>query len=432
MESRIRANNISKCFRLYNDPMSRLKEAFWRGRRSFHQEFWALRDITMSIDEGSTVGVIGRNGSGKSTLLQLIAGILTPTSGEFTVQGRIAALLELGSGFDPEFTGRENVFMNGSILGLTRKEMAARFEDIEKFAEIGTFIDQPVKLYSSGMFVRLAFATAINVDPDILLVDEALAVGDVVFQHRCMSKIREIQQSGKTIFFVSHDISAVQKLCTKAILLEQGRIVCMGEPEEVIEAYNKIIWNAEDKYSEHPLPAQSAQPVEGAVESTPDLEPVIRFDRRFGDRTGEIVGFSLTDEQGRTRVNFSAGEQLRFSLVVRCRQAFEMPIAGIVITDLLGNELIKTNTDAEGYHLKPCSGGETLKLTFSFVLPDFRSGSFAISAAFGNGTVENFTVADWLENLKIFTMESPHQCYGLIRAPFNITQEVIDPLIFPS
>jgi ABC-type polysaccharide/polyol phosphate transport system ATPase subunit len=423
MEPRIRASNISKCFRLYNDPMSRLKEAFWRGRRSFHQEFWALRDISMTIDEGSTVGVIGRNGSGKSTLLQMIAGILTPTSGEITVQGRIAALLELGSGFDPEFTGRENVFMNGSILGLTHNEMAARFADIEKFAEIGAFIDQPVKLYSSGMFVRLAFATAINVDPDILLVDEALAVGDVVFQHRCMGKIREIQESGKTIFFVSHDISAVQKLCTKAILLEQGRIVCMGEPDEVIQEYNKIIWNAEDKYSEQPQPAQSAQADEAAAGTLPGLEQVTRFDRRFGDRTGEIVGFSLADEKGRTRANFTGGDQIRFSLVVRCREAVEMPMVGFVIKDLLGNELIKTNTDAEGYHLKPCPGGATVKVTFSFILPHFRSGSFAISAGFGNGTLEHHTAYDWLENLKIFTMESPHHCYGLVRTPINIHQE---------
>lgn len=427
MEARIRANNISKCFRLYNDPLSRLKEAFYRGRRSFHQEFWALRDISMVIEEGSTVGVIGRNGSGKSTLLQLIAGILTPTSGEITVHGRIAALLELGSGFDPEFTGRENVFMNGSILGLTRNEMAARFGDIEKFAEIGAFIDQPVKLYSSGMFVRLAFATAINVAPDILLVDEALAVGDVVFQHRCMAKIREIQQNGKTIFFVSHDIGAVQKLCTKAILLEQGRIVCMGEPDQVVQEYYKIIWNAEDKYSEQPPPGQSAQPADQAAVAIPDLEQVTRFDRRFGDRTGEIVGFSLADERGRARVDFTGGDQVRFTLVVRCRQAVEMPMVGFVIKDLLGNELIKTNTDAEGCHLKPCPGGASIKLTFSFVLPHFRSGSFAISAGFGNGTLENFTVYDWLENLKVFTMESPHHCYGLIRTPISIHQEFTEP-----
>ncbi|MBU0673200.1 MAG: ABC transporter ATP-binding protein [Proteobacteria bacterium] len=423
MESRIRATNISKCFRLYSDPMSRLKEALWRGRRSYHQDFWALREISLSIDEGSTVGVIGRNGSGKSTLLQMIAGILTPTSGELEVTGRVAALLELGSGFDPDFTGRENVFMNGSILGLTQKEMSERFADIEKFAEIGPFIDQPVKLYSSGMFVRLAFATAINVDPDILLVDEALAVGDVVFQHRCMSKIREIQQKGKTIFFVSHDIGAVQKLCTKAILLEQGRIVCMGDPDEVIQEYYKIIWNAEDKYSEPHQPSPSPQTVESEIVTEPDLEEVTRFDRRFGNRTGEIIGFSLADGTGRSRQTFTGGDQIRFSLVVRCKERIEMPMAGFVIKDLLGNELIKTNTDAEGFHLKPCPEGTTVKVTFAFVLPHFRSGSFAISAGFGNGTLEHHTAYDWLENMKVFTMESPHHCYGLIRTPTTILQE---------
>ena len=369
------------------------------------------------------MGVIGRNGSGKSTLLQLIAGIITPTSGHIAVHGRIAALLELGSGFDPEFTGRENVFMNGSILGLSQNEMAARFGDIEKFAEIGAFIDQPVKLYSSGMFVRLAFATAINVDPDILLVDEALAVGDVVFQHRCMSKIREIQQNGKTIFFVSHDISAVQKLCTKAILLEQGRVVCIGDPDDVIREYNKIIWNVEDKYSDQIQQSQTESVVDEATDIPTVLEQVKHFDRRLGDQTGEIIGFSLTDERGRSQVNFTGGDHINLSLVVHCHQTIEMPMAGFVIKDLLGNELLKTNSDAEGYHLKPCPKGANIKVTFSFVLPDFRSGSFAISAAFGNGTLDHYTVYDWLENLKVFTMESPQLCYGLLRTPINIHQE---------
>ena len=422
METSIRAENVSKLYKLYNDPVSRLKEALWRGRRTFHREFHALSNVTFAVEKGCTVGVIGRNGSGKSTLLQIIAGILTPTSGEIEVNGRVSALLELGSGFDPEFTGRENVFMNGAILGLSRNEIAGRFEQIEKFAEIGAFMDQPVKLYSSGMFVRLAFATAINVDPDILLVDEALSVGDIVFQHRCMSKIREIQQQGKTIFFVSHDIGAVQKLCTKVILLEKGKILCIGEPDQVIQEYYKIIWNAEESYNSD---RQQESEQTAVAESEIAFEEVKQYDSRFGNRTGEIVGFALVDEAGRSRQSFRGGERVFFSLLVTCHESIDMPMAGFVLKDLLGNELIKTNTDTEGCSLKPCRDGAMVKVTFSFVLPYFRSGSYAFSAGFGNGTIEHHTAYDWIENLRVFTMESSEDCYGLVRSPVDVVQEFL-------
>lgn len=419
----IRAENVSKVYRLYNEPAGRLKEALWRGRRSFHQDFWALKDISFEVEKGSTVGVIGRNGSGKSTLLQLIAGIVTPTSGEIDVSGRVSALLELGSGFDPEFTGRENVFMNGSILGLDRDEISMRFKDIEKFAGIGNFMDQPVKLYSSGMYVRLAFATAINVDPDIMLVDEALAVGDVVFQHRCISKLREIQQKGKTIFFVSHDIGAVQKLCTEAILLEKGEVLCKGDPEEVVQEYYKIIWNAEESFSNDGQKQREDGPVVPGNDFV--FEEVKHFDRRFGNRKGEIVGFELVDDAGRTRESFRGGEKVFFSLVVKCHESIEMPMAGFVIKDLLSSELIKTNTDDEGFPLKPCQGNSTLKVTFSFVLPHFRPGSYAISAGFGNGTIDHHTAYDWIENLTVFIIESTQNCYGLVRTTVSVKQRFL-------
>lgn len=416
----IRVKDVSKVYRLYDDPAGRLKEALWRGRRSYHQDFWAVKDISFEVSEGKTVGVIGRNGSGKSTLLQLVANIVTPTHGHIEVCGRVSALLELGSGFDPEFTGRENVYMNAAILGLSREEIADRFEEIESFADIGRFIDQPVKLYSSGMYVRLAFATAINVNPDILLVDEALAVGDTIFQHRCMSKIREIQEQGKTVLFVSHDIGAVQKLCTEVILLEKGEVLYKGDPEKVVQEYYKIIWNAEESRSDD----GQKQGEDGPVVTGSDFvfEEVRHFDRRFGNRKGEIVGFALVDEAGQTRESFRGGEKVFFSLVVKCHESIEMPIAGFVVKDLLSNELIKTNTDAEGFPLKPCQDNSTLKVTFSFVLPHFRSGNYAISAGFGNGTIDHHTAYDWLENLRVFTMESTRDCYGLVRTPVSVEQ----------
>lgn len=413
--------NLSKVYRLYNSPAGRLKEALWRGRRSYHREFWALKDLSFSVFKGETVGVIGRNGSGKSTLLQLIAGIIPPTYGTIRVNGKVSALLELGSGFDPEYTGRENVFMNGAILGFSHEEMAARFDDIAEFAEIGEFMDHPVKLYSSGMFVRLAFATAINVDPDILLVDEALAVGDTVFQHRCMSRIRKIQEQDKTIFFVSHDIGAVQKLCSKAILLEEGEMVCMGTPEEVTQEYHRIVWHVEDHQPAESLKKDSA---DTSPQRSGDARmiPVDHYDHRYGSRKGEIIAYSLGDVAGNFRNAFHGGSTLCVCIAVRCHDDIDMPLVGLVIKDLLGNELIKTNTDAEQFILKPCEKGGVVKISFSILLPHLRPGSYAVSIGFGTGTVENHTAYDWIENIAVFTMESNETCHGLLKAPIEVDQ----------
>lgn len=243
----IRVQRLSKCYHVYDRPQDRLKQALWRGRKQFHREFWALRPVSFEIRRGETVGIIGRNGSGKSTLLQIIAGTLTPTAGTVEVNGRIAALLELGSGFNPDFTGRENVFMNGAILGLDETEIAARFDEIAAFADIGGFIDQPVKTYSSGMYLRLAFAVAVSVDPDILIVDEALSVGDEVFQRKCFARIQTIQQRGTAVLFVSHSAQAVVELCDSALLLDQGELVLAGKPKAVVAQYHQLIYAPENK-----------------------------------------------------------------------------------------------------------------------------------------------------------------------------------------
>src|SRR3979409_1437491 len=237
----LRVEKVSKQYRIYERPGDRLKESLTRGLIRRHQEFWALRDVDFEIESGTTVGIVGPNGCGKSTLLQIISGTLAPTHGDVWHEGRIAALLELGAGFDPECTGVENVYMNASLLGLSRRESDALFPAIERFAEIGPFLYQPVKTYSSGMYVRLAFAIAASVDPDILIIDEALAVGDAVFQHRCLRRIKDLQESGTTVLFVSHDLAAVRALCSRAILLNAGRIVADGKPADVLNHYQKII-----------------------------------------------------------------------------------------------------------------------------------------------------------------------------------------------
>src|SRR5438552_537608 len=234
MTSALHVQGVSKCYRIYDHPGDRLKEMVTRGRWKRHRQFWALQDIDFEIEAGTTTGIIGPNGSGKSTLLQIITGTLEPTHGDVSHEGRIAALLELGAGFDPEFTGVENVYMNASLLGLSRRETEALFPAIERFAEIGPFLYQPVKTYSSGMYVRLAFAIAASVEPDILIIDEALAVGDAVFQHRCLRRISELHERGATVLFVSHDAAAVRALCSRAILLKAGGIIADGAPAEVL------------------------------------------------------------------------------------------------------------------------------------------------------------------------------------------------------
>src|SRR5216684_1580355 len=241
MTTALRVHSVAKQYRTYARPGDRLKESLTRGRLRRHKEFWALHNISFELDKGDIVGIIGPNGCGKSTLLQIIAGTLEPTHGEVWHEGRISALLELGAGFDPEFTGVENIYMNASLLGLSRRETDVLFPHIERFAEIGPFLSQPVKTYSSGMYVRLAFAIAASVEPDILVVDEALAVGDAVFQHRCLRRIKDLQESGTTVLFVSHDLAAVRALCSRAILLNAGRIVSDGRPTDVLNHYQKII-----------------------------------------------------------------------------------------------------------------------------------------------------------------------------------------------
>jgi len=237
----VKLKGISKKYNIYDRPTDRLKELLWRNRRCYHREFWALRDINLEFEAGTTTAIVGPNGSGKSTLLQIIARVLQPTTGTVGIRGRVTAILELGAGFQPDYSGRENVLLNGMILGIPQNEMIARMDAIAEFAEIGDFFDQPVKTYSSGMVVRLAFASAINVDPEILLVDEALAVGDAFFQRKCIWRILDMQQQGRTIIFVSHDMKAVSRYCNQAVLLNGGAIVDKGETSSIIQQFEALM-----------------------------------------------------------------------------------------------------------------------------------------------------------------------------------------------
>lgn len=314
--------DLGKRYDIYDRPQDRLWQALWRGRRRFHREFWALRDLSLAIRPGEAWGLIGRNGSGKSTLLQLIAGTLEPSSGEVTVSGRVSALLELGSGFNPDFTGRENIYLNAAVLGLTRADIDRRLEEILAFADIGDFIDQPLRVYSSGMTMRLAFAVAVCVEPEILIVDEALAVGDAGFQFKCLARIRRMLENGMTLLFVSHDLAMVKTFCQHAVYLRAGRAECIGTPDDAGEAYLRDLRNEQRQAHD----GASAAPIRGK----PSLggEP----GKAFGTDHGDILEACFADTGGQQEM-FGFGTTIRIRVKVRYQSAVCHPCVALALVD---------------------------------------------------------------------------------------------------
>lgn len=403
--------HLSKKYPLYSRPGYKLLELILPGRRIFHREFWSLRDVTLQVEAGTTLGIVGQNGSGKSTLLQIVAGILRQTSGECFVRGTVAALLELGAGFNAEFTGRENVFMNGAILGFSRLEMEERLERIIEFAEIGEFLDQPVKTYSSGMFMRLAFAVAIHVDPDILLVDEALAVGDMIFQHRCINRIRQLRREGKTILFVTHDLQAVTRFCDRAVLLDGGRLLEDGKPETVAQRYQALIFERERKAAargEERLPQDQDN-------SLPMVDTIPHIHNRYGKKRAEVKGILLQDSDGRVLNEVRAGDEVRLVVSVEFKEAIEFPIVGFTVRDHLGVEITSSNTSYEGNQLPPGAPGERITVGFRFRIPHLRPGSYSISPAVAQGNVWEHTIEDWIDNAYIISIADSGLVYGMMK-----------------
>jgi ABC-type polysaccharide/polyol phosphate transport system ATPase subunit len=404
----LRVENVSKQYRIYATPGDRLKESLSRGRLKRHQEFWALKDISFEIEKGTTTGIIGPNGSGKSTLLQIITGTLEPTHGAVHYEGRIGALLELGAGFNPEFTGLENCFMNASLMGFSRRETEALIPEIERFAEIGQFIHQPVKTYSSGMYVRLAFAIAISASPDILIVDEALAVGDAIFQHRCMRRIRQMQDNGVTIFFVSHDPAAVRALCTRAILLSGGQMEADGDPPDVLNRYQKIIMAREHAFeastSEPEEVAIAAEAAREAAASLP-LEPLFRH----GDGSAQILSVELFDSS-RQRVELvESGEAVTVRLGVAFDKDVDDPVFGFLIRNRHGIHIYGTNTELQGLSIGPVKRGEVFEITFQFecwLAPD----SYSLTVASHSLDAISF---DWLDGALFFQVISGTRMEGV-------------------
>ncbi len=404
----LRVEGVSKQYRLYDSPNDRLKEMLTRGRWRRHREFWALKDINLEIEPGTTTGIVGPNGSGKSTLLQIITGTLEPTHGSVSHEGRVAALLELGAGFNPDFTGVENIFMNASLLGFSRKETEALLPEIEKFAEIGSFIQQPVKTYSSGMYVRLAFSVAISASPEILIVDEALAVGDAVFQHRCMRRIKEMQESGVTILFVSHDPNAIRALCSRAVLLNAGQVVADGPPSDVLNRYQKIIMAREEAYDGNQQMYPTIVARNGACSNSESL-PKPSYSYRHGNGSAEIVAVELLNAACKAVELVETGELLLVRVRVLFHADVDEPVCGFMIRNRHGIHLYGTNTQLQELPLGAMSPNEIVEVTFSFncaLAPD--SYSIAVAAH----TADAISL-DWIDGALLFQVMSEKPMEGV-------------------
>ena len=412
---------VSKSYAIYDAPGDRLKELLTLNRVKRHRDFWALHEVSFQVKRGETFCIVGENGSGKSTLLQMVAGILHPTSGTVGIDGRVSALLELGAGFNPEFSGRDNVYLNGSILGLTTRQIDQRYNDIAAFAEIGSFLDQPVKTYSSGMVVRLAFAVAINVDPEILLVDEALAVGDIYFRQRCMRKVHELRQRGITILFVSHAVSDVKAIGDRVLWLDHGRMIDVGEPDRVVSKYLAAMTEKDSTY----LLSKSAadpQPRRGGPVQAPEIvETIPNIDHRFGDGRAEIMGIAVLDEQGRNLPILEPSSRIVVRISVRATAGVALPIVGFMLRNQLGMDFSGTNTAREGYELAALQAGDVTTVDFYLELPELYPASFSFSPAIADGTLMGYQMCDWIDNAITLQMgRSEAQVYGYLHLPCRV------------
>lgn len=403
-ETAISIENLCKMYKLYNKPSDRLKESLGLTKKKCCREHYALSDISFEIKKGETVGIIGTNGAGKSTILKIITGVLSPTSGRVVTDGRISALLELGAGFNYEYSGLENIYLNGTMMGFSDEEIEARMDDILSFADIGDFVYQPVKTYSSGMFVRLAFAVAINIDPEILIVDEALSVGDVFFQAKCYRKFEEFKKQGKTILFVSHDLGSISKYCDRVVLLDHGTKLAEGLPKEMVDLYKRVIVHQgpadQKKGTAVRGRAAGSNPDGGSVSTEKNSGAGIRWITplemnpgalEYGDRRAEMIGFCLLDKDGLPTNVIEKGTELTMKVRVRYNEDIDDPIFAYTIKDMRGTEITGTNTMYERVAVEPRKAGQTDVVTYvqevnlqggeyliSFGLTGYRGGEFVV------------------------------------------------------
>ena len=436
----IRVFNLSKSYHLYDSATDRLKEALHPFKKRYYKDFYALDNINFDLPHGQAYGIIGFNGSGKSTLLKIICGVTQPSSGRVEVKGKISALLELGAGFNPEFTGRQNVYFSGILAGLSRAEMKSRYDDIVAFADIGEFVEQPVKSYSSGMLMRLAFAVAIHVDPDILVVDEALAVGDARFQHKCMAKIREFKDKC-TILFVSHDMNAVLSFCDRVIWLNEGKMVMMGEPKEVARLYTEAIYEGtgqvlerhgaiDQGISDTAVSRLSAGADKGdnTVASTPVEE--LRAGS-FGTGKATIVSSRLVGIDSAAKENVYCGDRLILTFQIQLKENIERPIVGFGVSNRLGlmvmgfHDLITSDRELDFF-----IQGNMVEVKYSFLWPDLEPGTYAFKVAIADGVIEDHEQQHWIHEAFVVNCIRDEPLDGMFGIEYSLDIQVnTSPLV---
>lgn len=410
----IKVTDLEKVYKLYDKPSERLKEALHIGRGKHHTEHRALKGVNMTIRQGECVGIIGTNGSGKSTILKIITGVLSPTAGEVEVNGRISALLELGAGFNMEYNGIENIYLNGTMIGFSKKEIDQKLDEILAFADIGDYVYQPAKTYSSGMFVRLAFAVAINIDPEILIVDEALSVGDVFFQAKCYHKFEEFKEMGKTIVFVSHDLSSISKYCDRVVLLNQGIKLGEGMPKQMIDTYKQVLVGqytapeaeGERLLDDEQLRAMAAKDVDGSKLDgcNPDL-------LEYGSKKAQITEYYITDENGTKTSTIIKGSPFTIHMRVEMAEKIAAPIFAFTIKNVRGTEITGTNTMFEKAFLDSVEAGETKEITFTQDM-NLQGGDYLLSLGVTGYEEDDFTVYHRLYDVLSVTVISDKDTVG--------------------
>lgn len=422
----IQVKDISKTYSLYARPQDRFKEAVGLRHKSYHDDFYALHNITFEVKKGETVGIIGINGSGKSTLLKMITGVLNPSSGSITVHGRVSALLELGAGFNQEYTGLENIYLNGRMMGYNRKEMQEKVNTIIEFAEIGDFINQPVKTYSSGMFARLAFAVSINVEPDILIVDEALSVGDLFFQNKCFKKFEELRSKGVTILFVSHDISSVRQMCSRVLWIEKGRQMMFSQSDIVCDTYmdkkrlemNKQMDSGETNEFRY-LPRNIAGP-KIVFPALTYKNSAIKTDKL------EIISVYLQGIDHKITNRMEVDNEYSFHVAAKLNEDMDRLIFGVVAENEKGIPLYDLNNYINEGKVIRGAKNEVIEAVFSFKLPRIMKGTYIISAAVAQGTQEKHAMLTWLHG--VLSVEVINRGYNssYIEVPATVTCNIYD------
>jgi lipopolysaccharide transport system ATP-binding protein len=424
----ISGEKVSKCFRIYRRSSDHLKELLSFGGKRYHEPFWAVKDVDISVDRGCCVGVIGENGSGKSTLLRVLTGVIRPTSGNISIGGRVSAPPELGAGFNPTFSGRKNIYLYASSLGFTEAQTRERIAAIEEFAEIGEFIDRPVKTYSRGMFVRLAFAVAIHMDPDILILDEALSVGDMFFQQRCMRRIQDMKKQAVTILFVSHDLEAVRNLADRAIWMDHGRVHLEGKADDVAAKYLAAMMMRGrkelmgDEVIGKPLLTSSVLDLsEEALDRMPGfIEHLPNVDHRYGNGKARITGTGIFGIEGRSTATVPQGDRVCMRISVEFQEDVEEPNIGFMMRNRLGEDVMGTNILFEGKRLSAARSGERLSVDFVMDLPFLQAGFYHFSPAIANGGLDQYEMCDWVENACAIEILQRTTTHGHMRIPVGV------------